>query len=39
MVAVVKKEEADQVIATFEQYGEKASIIGRVVSGEGVSFN
>ena len=39
MVAVVKKEEADQVVAHFEQCGEKASIIGRVVSGEGVSFN
>lgn len=38
MVAVVKKEEADQVMATFEKNGEKASIIGRVISGEGVSF-
>lgn len=39
MVAVVKKEDAENVVAHFEQAGEKASIIGRVVTGEGVSFN
>jgi phosphoribosylformylglycinamidine cyclo-ligase len=39
MVAVVKKEEAENVVAHFEQCGEKASIIGHVVAGEGVSFN
>ncbi|AZV41099.1 phosphoribosylaminoimidazole synthetase [Peribacillus asahii] len=39
MVAVVKKEEAEQVLAHFEQCGETASIIGTVVAGEGVSFS
>lgn len=39
MVAVVKKEEAREIVAHFEQCGEKASIIGSVVAGEGVSIS
>jgi phosphoribosylformylglycinamidine cyclo-ligase len=38
MAIVVSPEEKDAVISHFESCGETASVIGRVVDGEGVSF-
>ncbi|MDQ0219841.1 phosphoribosylformylglycinamidine cyclo-ligase [Peribacillus cavernae] len=38
MAVVVSPEDGEDVLSHFESCGEKASVIGKVVSGEGVSF-
>ncbi|MFD2629557.1 phosphoribosylformylglycinamidine cyclo-ligase [Oceanobacillus kapialis] len=39
MALVVKQENAEQVISTLHQSGENASVIGKIVSREGVHFS
>lgn len=39
MILVVKPDDADKVITILSENGEKSSIIGQVIEGEGVTFN